>query len=99
MADKKLRTTRDVHMEMCEAAQKIGLLQYQMDMEIPKELNKLMNLMNNLQIEGDKIIKAEDKARAIAKENGTTIDLPPLENEETSTETPVAEGEPTNTVN
>lgn len=94
-----MRSARDVQIEMCEAAQKIGLLQYQLDMEIPKEINKLMCKMNNLQIEGDKILQAEEKAREIAKGNGTTIDLPTLEEPSTDTEEPIAQDEPTNTVN
>lgn len=63
-------------MEICETAQKIGLLQYQLDKEIPEELEKLMIKMHNLDREGKKMLKEQDALQAALRENATEVALP-----------------------
>lgn len=77
MSEKKIRTLETVHIELSEAAQKIGLLQYQLDREIPRELEKLMNVMHDLEKEGRNLVKAHQEHEAKMKANGVaTLEIP-----------------------
>ncbi len=73
----KKRTVNDFHIEFSETAQKLGLLEYQLAVEIPEEIEKLRIKMHNLALEGKKYRDAEDLAMRQARESGTKIDLPP----------------------
>lgn len=74
--ENKKRTVDDFHIEFSETAQKLGLLEYQLQKEIPEEIEKLHIKMHNLAREGLKYRDAEEAAMRMAREKATKIDLP-----------------------
>lgn len=62
------RTLQEVQQELANLAYKLGIVQYQFDRELPREIEKLMNQMHDLDREGQKLKQKEADAQQEAVE-------------------------------
>lgn len=61
MSDKPKRTLQDVQTDIAQIAQKVGVLVYQMERELPREIEKHYNQLFDLDGEGQKLFKAQQQ--------------------------------------
>lgn len=78
---KKSRTLNDVGTDVSRIAQEIGVMHYQLEREIPREIEKRFNQLQDLNQEGTKLQKlaqdAQQAAMEASKEDSNVVDLKP----------------------
>lgn len=68
----KVRSVELITQEVCEVAGKIGFLQYQLEREMPREIEKYMNRMHDLDREGQKAREIQAQAQQAAIDEAKT---------------------------
>lgn len=66
------RAVEQIYAEVNEVAGKIGFLQFQLEREIPREIEKYHNQMHDLQNEAKKAIEAHSAFEEMMAKNGAT---------------------------